>query len=193
MPSCGCIAREGYSNNSMVSNVSLLWRRMDGCEAESRGVVGGQLWKKRWNRFSRFTHFAANMPSCGGCFAEGYSNNSMVRAVRVLWRRKDGCEAISSGVGGVQKWERWRYRFASSTYLQQICYHMAALLEKGTAITAWSGLWECSGEERMDVRQNQGVWWVFSCGKSDETDFLDSHTLLQICDHVVVCCRRVRQ
>ena len=41
---------------------------------------------------------------------------------------------------------------------------MAALLEMGTAIIAWSGLSECSGEERMDVRQNQGVWKVCNSG-----------------------------
>ena len=34
------------------------------------------------------------------------------------------------------------------------------------------------------MRQNQGVWWVFSSGKSDGTDFLAQHTLLQVCYHV---------
>ena len=36
----------------------------------------------------------------------------------------------------------------------------------------------------MDVRQNLGVWWVFSSGKGDDTDFLAQHTLLQIYYHV---------
>ena len=40
---------------------------------------------------------------------------------------------------------------------------MDAVLEKGTTIMAWEGVWECSVEERMDVRQrSRGVgvlWW----------------------------------
>ena len=37
---------------------------------------------------------------------------------------------------------------------------------------------------RMDVRQNQGVWEVFSSGKRERTDFLDQHTLLHVCHPV---------
>ena len=42
---------------------------------------------------------------------------------------------------------------------------MASVLERGTTIIAWSAVWKCSGEERMDVRQRSRVWGVFSSGK----------------------------
>ena len=49
---------------------------------------------------------------------------------------------------------------------------MAAVLVKCTTILAWEGVWECSVEERMDVRQrSRGVggvlWW-----KSEGADFI---------------------
>ena len=37
-------------------------------------------------------------------------------------------------------------------------YPRTAVLEKGTTILAWDGVWKCSGEERMDVRQRS--WGV---------------------------------
>ena len=43
---------------------------------------------------------------------------------------------------------------------------------------------ECSGEEWMDVRQNQGVWEVVSQGKSEGAGFLAQHTMLQVCHHM---------
>ena len=49
---------------------------------------------------------------------------------------------------------------------------MVAVLEKGTTIIAWKRVSECYSEDRMDVRQNQGVCEVFSSGKGDGTDFL---------------------
>ena len=61
---------------------------------------------------------------------------------------------------------------------------MGAVLEEGTAIIALSGKLKCSGEERMDVMQNQGVWEVLSSGKSELTYFLAQHTLLQVCHNV---------
>ena len=42
-------------------------------------------------------------------------------------------------------------------------------------------MWHCFGEERMDVRQNQGVCGAFSSGKSEGADFVAQHTLLQVC------------
>ena len=63
-------------------------------------------------------------------------------------------------------------------------YPRTVVLEKVTTILALERVWECSGQERVDVRQNQGVWWVFSSGKSEGTDFLAQNTLLQGCHSV---------
>ena len=52
--------------------------------------------------FASLTYFATSYPSNGCCAAEGNSNNSMVRNVRVLGKIMDGCEAESKGLGGVQ-------------------------------------------------------------------------------------------
>ena len=91
-------------------------------------------------------------------------------------------EVFSSG-----KIER-SYFLALHTLLQ-VCHLVGAVLGECTAIIAWSGAWKCSGEEKMDVMQNQGVWEVSSSGKSERTYFLAQHTLLQVCypvDAVVV-------
>ena len=61
---------------------------------------------------------------------------------------------------------------------------MDAVLEKGTTIMAWEGVWECSVEVRMGVRQrSRGVggvlWW-----KSEGAYFVAEHTLLQGCQAV---------
>ena len=42
---------------------------------------------------------------------------------------------------------------------------MAAVLVKCTTILAWEGVWECSVEERMDVRQRSRGVGVFCGGK----------------------------
>ena len=75
------------------------------------------------------------------------------------------------------------YCLAQHTLLQEF-HPVDAEVVKVTTIIAWSGAWECSGEERMDVMHNQGVWEVFSSGKSERTYFLAKHTLLQVC-HLV--------
>ena len=54
--------------------------------------------------FSSLTYFATCLPSCGCIVAEGFDNNSIVRNVGVRGPRKNGCEAESRGVVGVQKW-----------------------------------------------------------------------------------------
>ena len=42
---------------------------------------------------------------------------------------------------------------------------------------------ECSGEERMDVRQSSKGVGGFSGGKREGADFLAQHTLLLVCHH----------
>ena len=69
--------------------------------------------------------------------------------------------------------------FLAQHTLLQVCHLVASVLEKGTIIIAWQGVWESSGQERTHVRQHQGVWRVFSRGKSEGADFLAQHTLLQ--------------
>ena len=56
---------------------------------------------------------------------------------------------------------------------------MASVLVKGSKISALNGVWECSGAERMDVRQCS--WGVFIRGESDGTCFLCKPTLLPVC------------
>ena len=55
------------------------------------------------------------------------------------------------------------------------------MLEKGSTIIAWLGVWECSVEERIDVRQIQDVCGVFCCGKCEGADFLAQHSLVLSC------------
>ena len=43
--------------------------------------------------------------------------------------------------------------FTPNILLLQVCHHVASVLKKGTTISAWLGVYECSGEESMDVRQ----------------------------------------
>ena len=43
---------------------------------------------------------------------------------------------------------------------------------------------ELSGEVRKDVGQNQGVWELFRCKKSEHTYFIAQHTLLHVCHFV---------
>ena len=67
---------------------------------------------------------------------------------------------------------------------------MAAVLVLGTTMIAWKGVCECSGEERIEVRQtSKGEWprtpWgAQKWNKSDGTDFPAQHTLLQVCHRV---------
>ena len=61
---------------------------------------------------------------------------------------------------------------------------MASVLEESESIIACYGVWECSGEERMDVRRRSRVVGVFSSGKSEGADFLAQRTMLQVCHHV---------
>ena len=51
-------------------------------------------------QISTSTYFATSMPSRGCCACDRYDNNSIVRRVGVLLRRKDGCEAEIKGCGG---------------------------------------------------------------------------------------------
>ena len=96
------------------------------------------------------------MSSRGCCACDRYDNTSIIRGVRVLCRRKDGCEAETRGVGGVQKWKKSAYRFPTSIYFatsmpsRGCCagggYYNQSMVRKEVG-------WECSGEEWMDVRQ----------------------------------------
>ena len=104
--------------------------------------------------------------------------------MKVLWRRKDGCEAEIKGCGGVLWWKSVGAYFIAEHTLLQGCQPVAAVLVKCAKILAWEGVWECSVEERMDVRQrSRGVggvqWW-----KSEGAYFLAEHTLLHVCHHV---------
>ena len=40
--------------------------------------------------------------------------------------------------------------------LLQVCQPLSSVLEKDTTKIAWSGVWECCGEEMIDVRLKQG-------------------------------------
>ena len=57
--------------------------------------------------------------------------------------------------------------FLAKHTLLPVCQAEAAVSVKGTTLSAWLAVWRCSGEDRMDVRQNQGVWGVFSSGKRE--------------------------
>ena len=65
-----------------------------------------------------------------------------------------------------------RTDFPDQHTLLHVCHHVDAVLEKGTTIIAGYGVWECSGEVRMDVGQNHGVWELFRCIKSERIYFL---------------------
>ena len=56
----------------------------------------------------------------------------------------------------------WEFTdFLPKHTLLQVCHPVAAVLEESTIIIAWLAVWECSGEERMDVRQrSRGVGGV---------------------------------
>ena len=64
-----------------------------------------------------------------------------------------------------------RTDFLDQHTLLHVCHHVGAVLE-GTTIIAGYGVWECSGEVRKDVGQNQGVWELFRCIKSERIYFL---------------------
>ena len=83
--------------------------------------------------------------------------------------------------------------FLTQHTLLQICYHMASVLKESETIIACYGMWECSGEERMDVRRRSRVVGVFSSGKSEGADFLAQRTMLQVCHLARMCLRKVRQ
>ena len=58
-------------------------------------------------------------------------------------------------------WKSVDTDFPTQHTLLQICHLVASVLERGTTIIAWSAVWKCSGEERMDVRQrSRGVGGV---------------------------------
>ena len=84
-------------NNSMDRGVKVLWRRRDGYEARIKGVWGMLRGGVDTVHRSGPTHFATNMPTCECCDCDEYDNNSMLRDLRVLWRRKDGYEAKIKG------------------------------------------------------------------------------------------------
>ena len=54
-------------------------------------------------------------------------------------------EVLSSG-------KRERTYFLAQHTLLQVCHLVGAVLDEGTSIIAWLGAWDCSGEERMDLR-----------------------------------------
>ena len=45
-------------------------------------------------------------------------------------------------------------------------------------------VWECCGEERLDVRQSSRGVGGFSCEKSEGAECIAQHTLLPVCHHV---------
>ena len=85
-----------------------------------------------------------------------------------------------------------RTDFLDQHTLLHVCHHVDAVLE-GTTIIAGYGVWECSGEVRKVVGQNQGVWELFRCIKSERIYFLALRTLLQYAILWVLCLKRVRQ
>ena len=60
--------------------------------------------------------------------------------------------------------------------LLQACRTMAALFENSTTIIAWLAVFRCFGEEKMDVRQNQGVWGVGG-GRGTEVEKVNKQIL----------------
>ena len=55
----------------------------------------------------------------------------------MLWRSKDGYEAIIKGCGGYSVVKSDGANFLAQHTVLQVCYHMAAVLEMGTTILAW--------------------------------------------------------
>ena len=43
--------------------------------------------------------------------------------------------------------------FLAQLTLLHVCHHVAAVLVKGTTMSAWLGVWECAGKERMNERE----------------------------------------
>ena len=68
--------------------------------------------------------------------------------------------------------EKAKVQILDQHTLLHVCHPVGAVLEKVTTILAGYGVWECSGEVRMDVGQNQGVWELFRCIKSERVYFL---------------------
>ena len=51
--------------------------------------------------------------------------------------------------------------FLAEHTLLQVCDPVAVVRAKGKTMIAWSGVWECCGESKMDVRQkSRGVGGV---------------------------------
>ena len=57
-----------------------------------------------------------------------------------------GCEVCSAVISDAAD-------FSAHHTLLQVCRPVASVLEESTTKIACSGVWECCGEERMDVRQ----------------------------------------
>ena len=121
MPTCGCGDCDENDNNSMDRGVGVLWRGKCGREAKFKGVWGMLCGGVDTVHLSGPTHFAKNMPTCECCDCDEYDNNSMLRRVGVLWRRKDGCEAKIKGCAGCFVVELICYMFSS------LCYKYANL------------------------------------------------------------------
>ena len=67
----------------------------------------------------------------------------MVRGVKVLQRRNDGCVAKSWKCGGVlNSGESEGADFLAQHTLLQVCHPESSMLAKGTTIKAWQGVWE---------------------------------------------------
>ena len=56
----------------------------------------------------------------------------MFRGVGVLWRRKDGCEAVIKGCGGCFVVDCDAAYFSAHHTLLQVCRPVASVLEEGT-------------------------------------------------------------
>ena len=94
------------------------------------------------------------------------------RCARHKWHRK-GCRKRygedtigvgqrSRGVGGGTVGKTVKVLIFLARHIQlQVCHHVAAVVIKKTIISAWWGVWMCSGEEIINVRQtSRGVWRV---------------------------------
>ena len=86
----------------MVRGVRVLWRRKDGCEAEIKGCRRCPIVEKVNVLIVYLNILCYKFAIPLMCACDRYDKSSIVRGVGVLWRRKDGCEAETRGVGGIQ-------------------------------------------------------------------------------------------
>ena len=76
----------------------------------------------------------------------------MVEDVGVRWQ-KISFFAVIEGCGGCLAVESDGADFLAQHTLLQVCRPVASVLVASTTIIAWLRVWECCGEEKLDVRQ----------------------------------------